>query len=529
MPEYTKVWLPDFSNLPKEKTDQEKRVEARKQQARLESGVVTANDKYTGTNKERYLKAKAKIDSKGRPVAGKLTPVQDIVYAVNPLTSVLWAADEGSKALSSIPEAIKYKQYGAAIGGGLKAIASPIIGAFSFVPITQTATNAVNNYKAANQLSKTTQKLIKEQNAAEIANQLQWQPKEEYYYHVARRSKQPTDNKFLDLDGFYRMGSKEVPQALEPLKSAVGEPLIYLQRGTPRYYPEIFQNTDNVVYEIPASSIGLENGALIEKLPKVDLSKATKYEFDLSSRSYKPSKILSNNSKLTEGEILGIPKGQERFIVNNESEILQNAKSFAEKYGYDIPENIDAAKQMYRQHNRWFRTVDDPKRFLLSKNDNIFGLAEYAPELQGKTKEEIAKILASKGYPKSIRTWHIKDAGQYVDRTVFASPSMATNAKYQGNPNNITVMLQRPFTLRNPLRWHIDADYRPISTRDLVTEVGQTQIGNAGPIDEIKLGTKHLIPVKIAEPADKGTFLGEFLGNIYYKSGGKLNYTKFYK
>lgn len=67
--------------------------------------------------------------------------------------------------------------------------------------------------------------------------------------------------------------------------------------------------------------------------------------------------VQPTTSKLTEAERLGIPKGSERFIENNKSEILQNAKEFAEKYGYDIPKSIEEAEKMYKQHNTWFRTV----------------------------------------------------------------------------------------------------------------------------------------------------------------------------
>lgn len=104
---------------------------------------------------------------------------------------------------------------------------------------------------------------------------------------------------------------------------------------------------------------------------------------------------------------------------------------------------------------------------------------------------------------------------------------MIENAAYQGNPGTYTVMLQRPFSFRNPLNWHNAADYRPISQylyKPL--QVGQTQIGNVGPKYELKLATKHLIPVKIAQPTDKGTLLGEYLGNIEYKSGGTIKIKK---
>lgn len=228
-------------------------------------------------------------------------------------------------------------------------------------------------------------------------------------------------------------------------------------------------------------------------------------------------------AKISKGERLGIPKGQERTVINNEEEILNNAKSFAEKYGYEIPETIDAAKAMYKQHNSWFRTVMVDPLY----DNSEYGLAFTDTKLQTLPKTESAKILASRGYPAAYRFQGDYEPGIYLDDFVFASPSMATNAGYQGGPGTYTVMLQRPFSFRNPLDWHNAADYRPISKYIYEPlQVGQTQIGNVGPKYELKLATKHLIPVKIAQPADKGTLLGEYLGNIQYKSGGSIHIKK---
>ena len=228
-------------------------------------------------------------------------------------------------------------------------------------------------------------------------------------------------------------------------------------------------------------------------------------------------------AKISKAEKAGVPKGMERTLVNNEEEILNNAKSFAQKYGYEIPETIDAVKDMYKQHNSWFRTVQVDPLYDNSK----YGLAFADPKLQTLPKTESAKILASRGYPAAYRYPGDYEPGIYLDDFVFASPSMATNAGYQGNPGTYTVMLQRPFSFRNPLDWHNVADYRPISKYIYEPlQVGQTQIGNVGPKYELKLATKHLIPVKIAQPTDKGTLLGEYLGNIEYKSGGSIHIKK---
>lgn len=229
------------------------------------------------------------------------------------------------------------------------------------------------------------------------------------------------------------------------------------------------------------------------------------------------------SAKISEAERLGIPKGMDRTIVNNEQGILANAKAFAEKYGYEVPETIDAAKAMYKRHNSWFRTVQTDALYDNSK----YGLAFTDPKLQTLPKTESAKILASRGYPAAYRSPGSYEPGIYLDDFVFASPSMTENAAYQGGEGVYTVMLQRPFSLRNPLDWHNAADYRPISKYMYEPlKVGQTQIGNAGPKHEIKLATKHLIPVKIAESTDKGTLLGEYLGNVTYKSGGSIKIKK---
>lgn len=39
----------------------------------------------------------------------------------------------------------------------------------------------------------------------------------------------------------------------------------------------------------------------------------------------------------------------------------------------------------------------------------------------------------------------------------------------------------------------------------------QVSIGNSPLKNEAKISTKHLIPVKIAQPGDQGTTLGDFL------------------
>lgn len=268
-------------------------------------------------------------------------------------------------------------------------------------------------------------------------------------------------------------------------------------------------------------------------LPKT-ISESVPMVSEITPVSHKGKNSLAfyerNIPKRTLGEQRGIPKGQERFIVDHENQILANAKAFAEKYGYNIPKTIDEVKDMYRIHNRWFRSVyvdgytDDGPYVGTS-----FDLRAFAPELSGLSADEIAMKFASRGYPAMSRTGDPADIGQYLDKTVFAAPNAAENISSYGSSEGVrSVMLQRPFSFRSPLTWHIDADYRPVSRYypHLLTK-GQVQIGNAGPVHEIKLATEHLIPVKMAEPTDKGTLLGEYLGGVTYKSGGKLNYLNY--
>lgn len=225
-------------------------------------------------------------------------------------------------------------------------------------------------------------------------------------------------------------------------------------------------------------------------------------------------------AKISKAERLGIPKGQERTIINNEEEILNNAKSFAEKYGYEIPETIDAAKAMYNQHNSFFRTPSNHESVIL----------HYDPELAKLPLEQQYFKLASKGYPESMRSYDFSKNGLYNDDFVFVAPDYGEVARYINDVP--AVMLRRPFRKSNPLTWHNDAEwniqskYTPYDQVFGKSKIGTAQIGNAGPQHEFKVSTRYLQPVKIAEPTDKGTFLGFHLGSYEYKSGGTIKIKK---
>ena len=225
-------------------------------------------------------------------------------------------------------------------------------------------------------------------------------------------------------------------------------------------------------------------------------------------------------SKITKAERAGIPKGIERIIVNNEAEILSNAKTFAEKYGYEVPTTIDATKAMYNRHNSFFRSPSNHESVVL----------HYDPSLSKLPLEEQYFKLASKGYPESMRTYDFSKNGIYSDDFVFVAPDYGEVMPYINDVP--AVMLRRPFRKSNPLTWHKDAEwtiqskYTPYDEVFGNGKIGTAQIGNAGPQHEFKVSTKHLQPIKIAESTDKGTLLGEYLGPHEYKSGGSIKIKK---
>lgn len=234
------------------------------------------------------------------------------------------------------------------------------------------------------------------------------------------------------------------------------------------------------------------------------------YNNPIKSSSSNPRislKFLERPSKLTDTEKMGIPKGQSR--LEHDPNVLKNAEAFAKKYGYDVPTSVEEAKNMYRRHNRFFRTItlnEYPEGDLFF--DNITNKNIY-PELKGLTNKEAAMLLASKGYPLYYRTLDYGDLGKgFTDEFVFASPSLAANESYQTNGLNQTVMLQRPFSFGSPNKWHLNADYNVSDIASGAYTKGDVGFGNASPIHEVKLATDKLIPVKMAEEGDLGSNIG---------------------
>lgn len=209
---------------------------------------------------------------------------------------------------------------------------------------------------------------------------------------------------------------------------------------------------------------------------------------------------------VSEAERLGIIKA-DRQMYDMFPKIQENAIRFAKEYGYPEPKTLSEIKDMYRRHNTFFRTVSIPSReWNQSIGDDFWKLS----------KEEQLKILASKGYPREMREYveEVNPNGPtFQDQFVFVSPTLEENASYfiNGKLDN-TVKLQRPFSFNRPSQWHIDADWRPIeqSPQELWPK-GKVGIGNTTPEREVKVSTKHLIPIDIAKQSDLGTRNGEYL------------------
>lgn len=167
-----------------------------------------------------------------------------------------------------------------------------------------------------------------------------------------------------------------------------------------RYEPSYYVTKQKPVNSVIEYTFDPISGSPIPHMPGKVLNNKMSYEevlthpVQLQSKTTPAKTSLAfferNPAKISEAEKAGIPKGMERTLVNNKEEILNNAKSFAEKYGYDIPKTIDEAKAMYKQHNSWFRTVQVDPLYDNSK----YGLAFTDPKLQTLPKTESAKILA---------------------------------------------------------------------------------------------------------------------------------------
>lgn len=228
-------------------------------------------------------------------------------------------------------------------------------------------------------------------------------------------------------------------------------------------------------------------------------------------------------SRLTDAERAGIPKG-ERAAYN--PEVMDNAKKFAQKYGYDEPTTIDEAKDMYRRHNTFFRTVFDS--FL----EPVPGLPHTPTQtelyLQSLPREQRLQVLASKGYPTYHRAYGTEEG--FSDPFVFVTPGNASQNSYVTGKYP-AVMLRRPFSLRDPLKWHTNAEWAPISEYERTSfPRGTVQIGNSGPAHELKVSTENLYPVRIATGDDVGTNGGLFFQNVFDKDNPlHLQLNEFFK
>lgn len=262
---------------------------------------------------------------------------------------------------------------------------------------------------------------------------------------------------------------------------------------------------NNRLVTTPASSVGYEMKPNIRtKIGDVEINNPI---FGYKQGSKMSLKFYERPSKLTYAEKAGIPKGQLR--LENDPEVFKNAEAFAKKYKYDVPTSIEDVKNMYRRHNRFFRTVElneYPEGNIFF--DNVTNKNVY-PELKGLTNKEATMLLASKGYPLYYRTGYKGDLGKgFADDFVFASPNLAENKGYQINGLDKTVMLQRPFSFGSPNKWHLNADYNVSDIPSGTYAKGKVGFGNAAPAHEVKLATDKLIPVKIAEEGDLGSNIG---------------------
>lgn len=227
------------------------------------------------------------------------------------------------------------------------------------------------------------------------------------------------------------------------------------------------------------------------------------------------------DSNLTLAERVGVPKGERAAW---DPQVMKNAIEFAQKYGYEIPKDLEAAKNMYRQHNTFFRTVNMEQFKPDPYDDGIVipgfeeshaapsGIDLY-PELKGLSDQQLKYQVATKGYPTTIIS---RKPGEplFNNQFVFVAPDFGFTKMFnQWNPFENTVTVRRPFSFGNPLDWHKNADWRPI--RALDSEVpytkGEARLGNWGPEKEVKLSTEHLYPVKMTSPQDKGSLVGEYL------------------
>lgn len=205
-------------------------------------------------------------------------------------------------------------------------------------------------------------------------------------------------------------------------------------------------------------------------------------------------KLLERPVKISRAERLGIPKS-DRKSFNEFDKVMENARLFAEKHNLKIPENIEEVKNMYRDYNSFYRRVNT--EFLINGEKE---LGKYA----SLTKEEQAKILATRGYPDSKYTYLPEDWGKFSQDRVFVSPTLEDTKLYE-DAGGFLVKVQRPFKLSDLKNAHSAAEYTPIYEGDIAGELPMGVVlhtqGRSGWFPpnptEYLVSTKHLIPREI--------------------------------
>lgn len=178
-------------------------------------------------------------------------------------------------------------------------------------------------------------------------------------------------------------------------------------------------NTTKLAVSEPLLNVGRSPGNTTLSNPTFSPNGRTSYVF-----------FERGPAKISDLERRGVPKPDR---IYEDPEVLENAKKFAQKYGYDEPTNLQEIKDMYRQHNTAFRSVQ----------------TDFDEDVLGKTvanmsTEDRAKFLASRGYPEILRSFQKDGAGKYSDDYVFVSPDIASNNSYVGD-GMTQVMVRRPF------------------------------------------------------------------------------------
>ena len=146
-----------------QKAELERRAELRRklaaEQAKKESSITTTNDKQDQeiqARKEKarkevqnitnYEKEQQRILSQNRPLmSGQLSGTQDFIGYMLPGYSTLMFADDASKHSQLVGNAIKNRQWGAAIGNAIKVPADIAMGAVSLIPFAGGIEKAVTS------------------------------------------------------------------------------------------------------------------------------------------------------------------------------------------------------------------------------------------------------------------------------------------------------------------------------------------------------------------------------------------------